>query len=204
MTTTKSKSLSTIVKVAILGALAGAVMLIEFPLPFLAPPFYEMDFSEIIVLLGGFALGPLPAIAIEAVKIGINLVLTGSHTFGVGEIANFVMGCAFVLPAILIYHTKHTRKGAIVGMTVGTVSLTIVGCLMNAFVLLPFYSTVGGIPLDSIIAMGSDLNKNINNVITLVVLSVAPFNLLKGVASSLITGLTYKKLSPLLKKNFDF
>lgn len=204
MTTKVSKSLSTIVKIGILGALAGAVMLIEFPLPFIAPPFYAMDFSEVIVLLGGFALGPLPAIAIEAVKIAVNLLMKGSYTFGIGELANFIIGCAFVLPAILIYQKARSRKGAIIGMSVGTVMIVVIGCLINAYVMLPFYSTAGGIPLDKIIAMGSDVNKNINSVMTLVVLSVAPFNLLKGLVVSLITGLSYKKLSPFLKRNFNF
>lgn len=204
MTTKTSKSLSTVVKVGILGSLAGAVMLFEFPLPFLAPPFYAMDFSEVIVLLGGFALGPLPAIGIEAVKIAVNLLLKGTYTLGIGELANFVIGCSFVLPSIMIYHKARTRKGAIIGMAVGTIAIVVVGCVINAYVMLPFYSTAGGIPLDKIIAMGNDANKSIDSVLTLVVLAVAPFNLIKGLVSSLITGLSYKKISPFLKKNFNF
>ena len=53
-----------LVQVAMLGAVAGVLMNFEFPLPFLAPPFYQMDFSEIPVLVGAFAMGPVAGVVI--------------------------------------------------------------------------------------------------------------------------------------------
>ena len=112
----------TIAQVAMLGAVAGVLMNFEFPLPFLAPAFYQLDFSEIPVLVGTFAMGPVAGMLIELVKILVHLVTKGTITAGVGDIANFLMGCAFIVPAGLIYrlHYVKSRKHAVMGMAVGT------------------------------------------------------------------------------------
>ena len=55
----------TITQIAMLGAIAGILMNLEFPLPFLAPTFYQLDFSEIPVLVGSFAMGPIAGVLIE-------------------------------------------------------------------------------------------------------------------------------------------
>ena len=80
----------TITQVAMLGALAGILMNFEFPIPFLAPSFYQLDFSEIPVLVGAFAMGPVAGIFIELVKILVHLVTMGTVTAGVGDFANFL------------------------------------------------------------------------------------------------------------------
>ena len=92
----------TITQIAMLGALAGVLMNIEFPIPFLAPSFYQLDFSEIPVLVGTFAMGPVAGILIEVVKVLVHLVTMGTVTAGVGDFANFIFGCAFVVPVVLI------------------------------------------------------------------------------------------------------
>ena len=84
----------TLVQVAMLGAVAGVLMSFEFPLPCLAPSFYQMDFSEIPVLIGSFAMGPLAGVLVELIKILVHLVTRGTMTAGVGDVANILMGCA--------------------------------------------------------------------------------------------------------------
>ena len=195
-----SNALSVTIKIAILGTVAAVVMLLEFPLVFIAPSFYELDFSEVIVLLGGFALGPVPAMAIEAVKIAVNLLIGGSHTVGVGELANFLIGCSFVVPASIIYKYNKTKKGAVIGMLVSTISMVAVGCVLNAFVLLPFYSKAYGMPIDAFIQMGTAINSHVNNIFTFVLITVAPFNLIKCILTSIIILPVYKRVSPILKK----
>ena len=116
-----------------LSSVASILMLIEFPLPFIAPPFYQLDFSEIPVLIGAFSMGPMAGILIEMIKIILNLCINGTMTAGVGELANFVIGCALVLPAAFIYKRKKTKKAAIVGLVTGTVFMTIFGCFINSF-----------------------------------------------------------------------
>ena len=111
-----------IAKIAILSAIAFILMLIEFPLPF-APSFYKMDFSEVAVLMGGFAMGPWAAVVIEALKIVLHLLFKGTITMGVGELANFLIGCALCMPAAWIYKKHKSRSSAIKGMAVGTLCM---------------------------------------------------------------------------------
>ena len=184
----------TMAQIGMLSAIATVLMLFEIPLPF-APSFYEIDFSEVPILIGSFAMGPLAGAAIELIKILLNFAINGTMTAGVGEIANFLIGCS------LIYHKKHTRTGAVAGMAAGTVFMTVVGCFLNAFVLLPAYAKAFGMPIDGLVGMGTAVNKHITDLKTFVILAVGPFNLLKGVLVSLIVFLVYKKISPILKMN---
>jgi riboflavin transporter FmnP len=176
-------------------------MLLEFPIPFIAPPFYEFDFSEVPVLIGAFALGPAAGAMIELVKILINLLINGTATAFVGEIGNYFLGCSFIIPAALIYKKRKSKKNAMIAMIAGTITMTVFGCILNAYVLLPTYAAAFGMPIDAIIELGSTINGNVTNIMTFVILVVAPFNILKGIAVSVITLLIYKHISPILKGN---
>lgn len=187
-----------IAQIGMLGAIAVVLMLFEIPLPF-APSFYEIDFSEVPVLIGAFTMGPVAGALIELVKILINFIITGTDTAGVGELANFLIGCGLCIPAALIYRKFHSRKGAIAGMLTGTVVMTFLGCFLNAYVLLPAYAKAFQMPIDALVGMGTAVNGNINSLLTFVMFAVAPFNLLKGVLVSLVVFLIYKKISPILR-----
>ena len=89
-----------ITQIGMLGAIATVLMLFEIPLPF-APSFYEIDFSEVPVLIGCFSMGPMAGALIELVKIILNFVINGTTTAGVGEVANYVIGISFCLPAAI-------------------------------------------------------------------------------------------------------
>jgi len=187
--------------VSICAAIAAVLHMLDFPLLFLAPEFYKLDFSELPVMLCGFYLGPSAAVACEAVKILLKLLLKGTSTAFVGDFANFVVGCSLVLPAVTVYHIKKTRACALWGLLVGTAVLTVFGSAFNAVYLLPKFSQLFGLPLDTIVAMGSAINDNIHSVSTFVLLAVAPLNLLKGAAISLLTLLLYKRVArPLFGK----
>ena len=186
-------SINLMTKIGLLAALAGVLMLFEFPLWF-APPFYELDLSELPVLIGTLALGPLAGVFIELVKILLNLAMNGTVTFGVGEAANFLIGCAFILPVGLIYKKYPSFKGLSIGLGVGIISLCAVGALANYFLLLPVYSVAFGIPLDGLVAMGSAVNPAITNMATFILWAVVPFNLLKGTLISLLGYILYKKV----------
>ncbi len=184
--------------VGICAAIAAVLHILDFPLLFLAPEFYKLDFSEVPVLLCGFFLGPSATVACEGVKILLKLLLKGTSTAFVGDFANFAVGCSLVLPAAVIYHLKKTRKGAILGMIVGTLTLTVFGSAFNAVYLLPRFAELYGIPLDTIVAMGTAIHSGIDNVSTFVLMCVAPLNLLKGVSVSLLTLLLYKRVEKVL------
>ena len=190
-----------LVEIGMLGAIATVLMLFEFPIPFIAPPFYELDFSEVPVLVGAFALGPMAGASIELVKILINLLINGTATAFVGEIGNYLLGCSFIIPAALIYKKRKTKKNALIAMVIGTIVMTVFGCFLNAYILLPTYATAFGMPIDAIVGMGSAINANINDVMTFVIIAVAPFNIIKGIIVSVTTLLIYKHISPILKGN---
>lgn len=189
-----------IVTIGMLGAIAVVLMLFEIPLPF-APPFYEIDFSEVPVLVGCFALGPVAGILIEFVKILLNLVINGSATAGVGELANFCIGCSLCIPAGIIYKRKKTKKGAMIGLISGTLIMTFLGCFINAYIMLPTYAKAFKIPIEGLIEMGTKVNASITDLFTFVMFAVVPFNLLKGVLVSIIVILIYKKISPIIKRH---
>lgn len=186
------------VQIAMLSAVSIILMLFEIPL-FFAPSFYKIDLSEVPVLIGAFAMGPLAGVIIELIKIALNLVITGSLTAGVGEFANFLIGCAFVVPSAIIYKRSKNKKSAILGMLLGTLCMTIIGGVLNAFVLLPVYATAFGMPIGALVEMGAAVNHLITNLATFVLFAVVPFNLLKGVIVSLVVSLIYKKISIVLK-----
>lgn len=194
---TKKFSTKHIAQIGLLGGMAAVLMLFEIPLPF-APPFYKIDLSEVPVLIGGFSMGPLAAAMIELVKILLNFVMNGTETAGVGELANYLIGCSMCIPAAWMYRKIHSRKGAIIGLLAGTGIMTLVGSAVNAYVLLPVYATAFQMPIDALVEMGTAVNSHITSLSTFVIFAVAPFNLLKGILVSTIVLLIYKKIKPIL------
>ena len=187
--------------VGICAAIATVLHMLDFPLLFLAPEFYKLDFSELPVMLCGFYLGPSATVACEAVKIVLKLILKGTSTAFVGDFANFAVGCSLVLPATIIYHLHKTRRSAVAGLAVGTVVLTVFGSAFNGIYLLPKFAQLYQLPLDAIISMGGKINGSITDITTFVTLAVAPLNLIKGGAVSVLTLLLYKRVArPLFGK----
>ena len=185
-------------RVSIIGisaAIAAVLHVLDFPLVLLAPEFYKLDFSELPVLLCGFYLGPSATVVCEGVKILLKLLLKGTSTAFVGDLANFVVGCSLVLPATVFYHLHKSRHSAVIGLAIGTLVMTVFGSAFNAVYLLPKFAQLYGIPLDTIIAMGSAIHGGVSSVSTFVLLCVAPLNLLKGVVVSVLTMLLYKKVA---------
>ena len=181
--------------IGICSALAAVLHILDFPLPFLAPGFYKLDLSEVPVLLAGFFLGPSATVACEGVKILLKLLLKGTSTAFVGDFANFVVGCCFVLPAVVFYHIRKTKTGAVIGLVIGTLCMTVFGTAFNAVYLLPKFSELFHMPLDKIIAMGADIHAGISSVSSFVFWCVAPLNLVKGAVVSLLTMLLYKHVA---------
>ncbi len=189
-------------KVAVCGmfaAIAALLMVLEMPVPF-APPFYALDLSELPALVGTFAFGPVAGVLIEFCKVILKILFKPSTTAFVGELANFVIGCSYLLPASAVYLLHKSRKNAVIAMLVGTICMTVFGTAFNAVYLLPKFAQMFHMPMEAIIAMGTEINPSIRSVTSLVVLAVAPLNLLKGGLVSVITLLIYKKISPIMKE----
>lgn len=192
-------STKTLTKISILSAIAAVIMLIELPIWF-APGFLKIDASDLPALIGSFSLGPVAGVIIELFKNILKILMKGSDTAYVGELANFIVGSLFVYGAGLIYNRKKNRKNAVLGMIVGTLLMTITMSFANYYVLLPFYSELYKLPLDNIIEMAKSANGLVVDLKTFILYTIVPFNLLKGIGISAITLFLYKRISPILHK----
>ncbi|MBP5655675.1 MAG: ECF transporter S component [Clostridiales bacterium] len=195
----ESKRKSVLIRLAgtaILTAMASALMYYEMPLPFM-PPFLKFDFSEIPVLMGSFALGPVFGVIIELLKNLIHLPM--SQTAGIGEMSNFITGSIYVLTAGLIYNKMHSKPGIIVSSAVATIVLALVGIPLNAYVTLPLYATVLGFSTEAIVGMSQAVNPLITSKWSLIMWGFVPFNLFKGIVVGIITFLVSLPLSRPLK-----
>ncbi|GAB6086345.1 ECF transporter S component [Alkaliphilus crotonatoxidans] len=194
---TKNKlSTSSLVKISILAVMGYLLMAMDFPLP-IFPGFLKIDLSDVPALVGGFALGPMAGVLIQLVKVFLHFI-TKTQTGGVGELANFIIGVSYVLPATLIYHLKKDKLHALMGVFAGTVAMCAVGVLANLYLLIPFYANF--MPFEGIISMGTAVNRHIVDLKTLVIYGITPFNLFKGLLIALVTSLIYKRISPLLRR----
>ncbi|MER1994780.1 MAG: ECF transporter S component [Eubacteriales bacterium] len=191
MSDTKTRfSVGVMTRIAILTAIASILFLIEIPVV----AFYKLDLSNIPVLLGTFSMGAVPGLIILFLKSAIGLLHSSSA--GVGELADFIMGAALILPAALIYHRNKTRKSAIIGMLIGTLCTAIAGVLVNKFIMLPFY--MGAFHMDMQGILDFARVTGVDTEWKLLLLITGPFNLLKGTVLCIVTGLIYKPLSPIL------
>lgn len=195
----RTGSLSKIIKIAVLSAMAFILMFFEFPLP-IFPDFLKIDVSDLPAFLGAFAIGPMAGVAIELMKNLLHLIIKGTTSVGVGELANFIVGSALVVPAAMIYRRNKSKNSAAVGILVGILSMGVVASIFNYFVLLPMYEKALHFPISAIVEITSKVNSAVKDLNTLVIYSILPFNLLKGAVVGVITFLSYKRLSGILHK----
>lgn len=180
---------------AMLSAVAFALMFFEFSIPFLVPSFIQMDLSELPALIGAFAMGPWYGVIICLIKNLIHLLIT--TTGGVGELSNFILGAAFVLPAGLIYQRKKTKKNAVIGSVLGAVFMALLSVASNYFIVYPVYTAF--LPMDTILAMYQEILPSADTLLKCLVIFNMPFTFVKGMLSVIITLLIYKHISPIIK-----
>lgn len=194
----KSKALPTqvLAATAVLSAISYILAFLEFPVP-LSPSFARMDLSDFPALIGAFAFGPVAGILIELIKNVLQLF--SSSTGGVGEIANFLMGASYVIVAGIIYRKHKTKKRAAVSCVLASIAMGIVAAITNYFILLPLFETF--MPLNQVIAAFGEFLPFIHTKLDVVLYNAFPFNVLKGLVIGALAMVSYKHLSPILKKN---
>ena len=198
MKSTKFLTVSTLVKISILSAIGYILMFISVPLPMLFPEFLKIDISDLTALLGGISLGPMAGVTIAFLKNLLQFITGMSTTGGVGEFANFLIGGSFVFTVSYIYSKKRNIQGVIIGLVSGIVVMTMVGCIANYFIILPFYATIGW-SIDAVVSMGAAINPAIDSKMSFIIWMIAPFNILKSWLMSLLTLPMYKKTEKILK-----
>jgi len=191
------KNTRNLVAVGILGAIGAVLMIININIPTIMPSFIKLDFSELPAIIAAFAFGPTGGIMVCLVKNLLNLILA-SNTGGVGELSNFILECAYVIPAGLIYKKHKNFKGAIVSALVGSCSSSFVGFFSNYFIVYPLYTLIGW-PMETIIGMYTIIFPNVKTLWQALLYFNVPFTFIKCLLTSIITFLVYKRISPLLK-----
>ncbi len=182
-----------------MGAVGFILMCLEFPLPFIIPPFIKFDFSELPAIIAAFSLGPAAGVAVCLIKNLLHLMFFFSNSAGVGEASNFLLGAVFTLTAGAIYKKEHSRKGALKGAVTGALLMAAVSVFTNYFFIYPAYVKLYGMPLEAIIGMYKAILPSVNGIFECLLIFNLPFTFIKGIADAAICFVTYKKLSPLLK-----
>lgn len=181
---------------AMLSAIAYILMFLDFSVPFM-PSFIKMDLSELPALIGSFAMGPVCGVVVCLIKNVLHLFIT--TTGGVGELSNFILGAAFVLPAGLIYKHKKSRKSALIGSLTGAVFMGIFSIVSNYYLVYPVYYNF--MPEEVILSAYQAIIPSVKNILQCLIYFNMPFTVIKGLFSVVITFLTYKHISPILKGN---
>lgn len=191
----KKKSVRYLTSTAMLSAISVVLMYLEFSIPIM-PSFIAFDFSDLPALIGTFSLGPIYGVLICLIKNLFHLVV--SKSVFVGELSNFILGVAFVLPAGVIYKINKTKKMAIAGAVSGAVIMGLISVVSNYFIVYPVYYKVA-MPEETILGMYQAIVPSMKNIFQCLVCFNLPFTIVKGLIATLITMLIYKPLSPILK-----
>ena len=194
----KYLTVKNISSIAVLGALGAVLMLFDFPIA-IAPSFYKLDLGDLPCLIGAFAMGPIPALFIQIIKIIVKLLLKPTSTAFVGEIAAFIFSSVYCVSAAVIYQRNKTRKQAVLAMIYASVIMAAVATIGNYLFIIPAYVELYHIPLEVIISMGQAIFPIISDKLSFVICCVLPFNLIKAVIVDILTAILYKRISPLLK-----
>jgi riboflavin transporter FmnP len=185
----------------VFGAIATILYVMpffKFPLPFIFPSFLEFNFSDIPTLIAGFAYGPIVAFFVHLIKILIKLPM--STTACVGELADFIIGLLFVMPAVIYYTKKDkSKKGALIGLLLSLVIATTASCFVNRYITIPFFTKAFG--MEAVLSMAQASNSNITDINwSLVILGVLPFNFVKNIVVCVLSFALYKRISNVIRK----
>ena len=206
VTKPKMPDIQLMAKIALLSAIAFVLSiegLFRFRIPMLFPEFLAMDISDVPAVIGAITLGPIAGAWILGLGNVLTMVITGSISMGIGPLANFIFGVAYILPLCYFYNRygKNTKSFAL-GAIVGTVMSTAMAGLLNYFMVIPAFAFAMDVDLDAIVRIGSNTNEGINSLMTLVLFGIVPFNLAKNVLVSIVGFALYKAFKPVLNVIF--
>ena len=186
-----------LVVTAMLSAVAFVLMFLEFPIPALIPAFIKMDLSDLPALIGSFSMGPLSGIIISLLKNLLHILIKGTSSAGVGELANFLMGAVFSALAGVIYKLHKSRKGAIIASVAGAVAMGLVSLPINYFITYPLYAGMFG-GMEAIVGAYQAILPSVDSVVQCLIIFNIPFTIVKGLLCALVCFFIYKPLSPVL------
>lgn len=188
---------SVLVKVSLLGVLAFLLMFVRAPI-FFAPPFMDVDVSEMPALIAAFSMGPFAGFLTVLLKIILKTLFSGTSTQYVGELSNLIVSSAFVITAGWFYRRHKTLRGAVVALILGVIVMATLATFSNYFVIFPLYGKLMGISMQQFADGVKAINPLVSDFRTLMLFAIVPFNIVKGVLTSLLTLILYKKVSKFL------
>lgn len=194
-------SVKTLVKISLLGVIAFILMFARMPV-FFAPAFMDIDVSEMPALIASFSLGPVAGFLVVILKILLKTLFQGTSTHYVGELSNIIVSSALVIPAGIIYSKRKTIKMAIVSLVVGIIMMSIVATLSNYFIIFPLYGKILGLNLQDFANMLKEINPFVKDYKSLMLFAIVPFNILKGIITSVLTLLLYKRIAKYIKRDY--
>ena len=187
-------SIQKLIYTAMLAAVAGVLMSLEFSVPMM-PPFYKVDFSDVPSVIAVFLMGPVFGICVEVIKLLIKLITVGTTTMYVGELANLIAAFLFVWPLWFLYQKLGAnRKAAVEALLLSIVIRTACACFINANITLPLYAKAMSLPLDEVIRMVASVNPAIKDLNGFIILATIPFNVLKVGLNYIVGQLLFVRL----------
>ncbi|WP_448860860.1 ECF transporter S component [Clostridium sp.] len=187
-------SIQKLIYTAMLAAVAGVLMSLEFSVPMM-PPFYKVDFSDVPSVIAVFLMGPVSGICVEVIKLLIKLITVGTNTMYVGELANLIAAFLFVWPLWFLYQKLGAnRKAAVEALLLSIVIRTACACFINANITLPLYAKAMTLPLDEVIRMVASVNPAIKDLNGFIILATIPFNVLKVGLNYIVGQLLFVRL----------
>ncbi len=187
-------SIQKLIYTAMLAAVAGVLMSLEFSVPMM-PPFYKVDFSDVPSVIAVFLMGPVSGICVEVIKLLIKLITVGTNTMYVGELANLIAAFLFVWPLWFLYQKLGAnRKAAVEALLLSIVIRTACACFINANITLPLYAKAMSLPLDEVIRMVASVNPAIKDLNGFIILATIPFNVLKVGLNYIVGRLLFVRL----------
>ena len=165
----------------------------------LIPGFVKFDFSDLPAILAAFLVSPVSGVLVCLLKNVIHFAV--SQSAGVGELCNFFLGAAMVIPAWIIYRIKPSKGMAAAAMVIGSLITAVISIFVNYYITYPFYQEAFHLPIDAIIGMYRELNGGVGTLWDALIWFNAPFTLVKFLLDSLIVFFIYKPLAKAVRKN---
>ena len=189
-------NLKNMVLVSILGAISGVLMLFKFPLP-IAPTFMKMDFSDSVLIIGGFLTGPVYSLIMIFIKWIVKLIITSTSTAYAGELSGLILNISFIFPMSYFYSKNKTKKTAIILMIIFSITTSLIAIFTNVYMIFPLYGLSG----NAIVGPFKVLFPFVDSVWQVMLISILPFNLTKIAINSIIALVLYKKVSTFVHRH---
>ncbi|MDE7399992.1 MAG: ECF transporter S component [Oscillospiraceae bacterium] len=193
--TTKKVDVRRLVFTALMGALSVVLAeLLKFKTPFM-PGFITFDFSDVPAMLASLTMGPVSGVAVCLIKNVFGCFTTSTGC--VGELSNFILSAALVLPAGIITHKSEKISRAVIGCLSGAVIMALISIVSNYFLVFPAYSAAYHMPMDVIVGLFQEILPSVNSLLDCLLIFNMPFTFVKGLCAAIISILLYKKLRPI-------